>query len=200
MTVADIAGSTDDALKEAIAGVLTDLEEEETTNLANHIHSVATNLHTRDGGQPFPTTLVELLGYGVDEHVARSLMQHVYGATDIVIGLHTRKMVCALDLFDWEETGYEKKCNVKLKYVTASQVKKSIRTWIPKGQGKAFQDTMESLGAVLGRNEKGFWGGLTRVLNKRFSTKDKQALLKMVEDVICFYKATRSGGKKKCNL
>lgn len=200
MTVAEMAGSTADSIKDVIVDVLTDLDEDFAADIANHVHQIASSLHTRDDDAPFPTTLADLMECNVDEHVARCLMQHVFASTDIVIGLHTRKMVCALDLFDWEGTGAKQKCDVKMKQVTDAQVKKSISTWLPKGQGMGFQETMESLGARIGGNKKGFRGQLQAVANKRMATKDKQAVMKMADDIACFYKATKSGGRRKCNL
>ena len=195
-----MAGSDEDSLKDILVGVLTDLEEDFVANVASHLHKIATSLHTRGDGEQFPTTLVQLRDHKVDEHVARCLVQQVFGSPDIVVGLHTRKMVCALDLFDWEEAKFEKKCNLKMKYISASHVKRSINTWLPKGQGMIFQETMEGLGARIGSNKKGFRGKLQTLLNKRMATKDKQTVMKMADDIVCFYKATKSGGRRKDNL
>lgn len=139
-----------------------------------------------------PTSKSELLAMGVDDTVASLLMQNVFGSTDIVVGLHARKIVVALDLFDWEDCGAEEKSEIKMVNVKAGTVKKSCKTWVPKGEHCNFHDVMDSIGTLLGADQKGVWGRVKGVINQHFSTKDKKDLTDMAERITQFYKATRS--------
>ena len=102
MTVPEMAGATEAVLEAAIKG---DCDFDART-LASDLRDIAIALNGRPS---FPTTLDELEDCGIDSVVARQLMQQVYGSTDIVIGLHTRKVVVALDLIDWEDLSAERK-------------------------------------------------------------------------------------------
>ena len=46
--------------------------------------------------------------------VASKLLQQVFGQMDLFVGLHARKVVCAFDLVDWEESGTTFKQNIKM--------------------------------------------------------------------------------------
>ena len=189
MTVDQMAASNGDELQNAIGDGYTG------TSIGDDLHSIATEL-AKVGGV-VPTDKAGLLEIGVDETVTRLLMQQVFGSTELVIGLHTRKLVCALDMFDWEESGVSCKKDVKLVKIPAGHVTRSLTTWIPKGDGRTFQETMEGLGAAIGGNQIGFWGTLKSVINKHFSQKDKKELLEMATSIVQFYKATRSGGRRR---
>ena len=89
------------------------------------------------------------------------------------------------------------KQDLKMAKVTASQVKRSLLTWVPKGEGRTFLVTLEALGENIGRNEIGFWGKMTKVINERFPPKDKKPLLDMLTKIAQFHKSTQSGGKRK---
>ena len=92
MTVDQMAASNGDELQNAIGDGYTG------TSIGDDLHSIATEL-AKVGGV-VPTDKAGLLEIGVDETVTRLLMQQVFGSTELVIGLHTRKLVCALDMFD----------------------------------------------------------------------------------------------------
>lgn len=160
------------------------------------MHEIARKLIDAGGGV-FPTTLEEIKAVGVEDTVARLLMQRVFGSTEIVIGLNIRKITCALDMFDWEETEAKNKRELKMVKVTAPSVRQSLMTWLPKGDWREFQDTVESLGEVLGANKAGYWGQLKAVANKHYSPNEKKKVLSMVEEIIRFFKAKKSGGRKK---
>ena len=88
-----------------------------------------------------------------------------------------RKLVCALYLFDWEESGAKAKDELKMSKIPGIHVRKSLSVWIPLGQGRAFQDAMEALGEALGSIKQGF--GLARVI---YNAADK---------------VTKKGGRRK---
>jgi hypothetical protein len=129
--------------------------------------------------------------------VAALLMQQVFGSTELVVGLHARKLVCALDMYDWEESGATTKEAIKMSKIPAERFKKSLATWLPKGERRAFQDTMEALGSVLGENRVGMFGKMQGIIIRHNATKNKKQMTDMVEKIIQFYKVTKSGGKRR---
>ena len=160
---------------------------------ARILHTAQEIVHNHNG--IVPTDKVGLIAAGVDETVASYLMQQVYGRTDLVIGIHTRKVACALDMFDWEETGAKSKLDVKMVNITVNHVKKSLTTWID--DGILFQAAIECLGETIGKNKLGVWGNISAVVNKHFAPVDKKIVTGMTNNIVQFYKATKSGGKKK---
>jgi len=94
------------------------------------------------------------------------MMQHVFRCTDLCFGAAFRKVVVAVDLFDWEEGGVAEKENVKMAKIPLANVKKSVLTWLPNGQRLVIQDTLEVLAIAIGRNRSGFWGQLQKVANQ----------------------------------
>ena len=191
MTIEEMAGST-------VAELQSHIDPDDTKETVGTIlHAVATQLHN-DGGT-VPTTKDALVDCGVENIVARLLVHRVFGSTELVIGLHCRKVVCALDMFDWEESGANKKDSIKMARVPAGPVRSSLQAWLPKGQWQPFQEALDSLGRVVGANEVGFWGKLKTVVNKHYSPADKKKLMAMAESILQFYKATKSGERKKCN-
>lgn len=195
-TASQVAAKSGDEVQEIVAAVN---DDECLTGVGDHLTQIATHLMDEKYGEYVPTNKKDLILVGVDETVASMMMQHVFGSTDIVVGLHTRKLVVALDMFDWEESKVTQKKDVKMAKITAASVKRSLDTWLPLGDRRNFQDTMETLGAQLGDNEVGFWGKLTNTLNKHFSAKDKKSLLDMCNSVLQFYKVTRGGGRKRAS-
>ena len=83
------------------------------------LHAIATELNKPDHEGVVPSTKKELSSVKVDDNVAALLLQQVFGSTELVVGLHARKLVCALDMFDWEESGATKKQDVKMVKVPA---------------------------------------------------------------------------------
>ena len=189
MSVEQMAGSSAQALATCIG------DEEDEFGFGENIHQIATEL--QNNGGTVPTAKDDLVALGVDETVARMMMQQVFGSTHLVIGLHTRKVLCALDMFDWEASGAVSKKDVKMAKITGDHVKRSLETWLPKVETRTFQYTMESIGEVIGKNPVGFWGKLKAIINKNFSAKDKKIVFDMVESILRFYKATKSGGRRK---
>ena len=182
----------DAATVEDIASVI---ENKEATSLAEKIHALGSGVMS--SSEPFPSTLATLKELGADDIVARRVMQHVFGSNELVISIHCRKIVCALDMFDWEETGADKKDTVKMVKVQAKAVRNSLVTWLPKGEGRQFQDALDSLGEALGTKRVGSWGKVTATVNKHYAPKQKKKLIGMLEDISRFYKATKSGGRRK---
>ena len=134
---------------------------------------------------------------GLEDTLARYVTQGVFGSTELVVGLHLRKLVCALDLFDWEESGAKAKNELKMSKIPGIHVRKSLSVWMPPGQGRAFQDAMEALGEALGSIKQGFWGKLDRVIKRHYNAADKKLLMDMVTSVTQFYKVTKKGGRRK---
>lgn len=102
-------------------------------------------------------------------------------------------------MFDWEETGAANKESIKMAKVPAERVKKSIETWLPNCDRRSMQASMEALGGALAANEVGFWGKMEKAINRRFSINDKKRLKGITNKIMQFYKATKSGGRRKRN-
>lgn len=197
ISVAEMAETGAATLAEGIRDITN--QDEGADELAEEIHSIAVNLHERDG--TFPTTYNELTDeVGVPEDVAWLLMRQVFGSTQMSVSLYTRKIVCAIDFFDWEACDAVRKCDIKMKNVSASHVRRSLRTWLPIGIGSEFEAAMESLGDVIGGNPIGFWGQLKSLVNRHFPPADKHEVMAMAEQIRCFFKETKSGGRKKHDL
>jgi hypothetical protein len=187
----EIAGST-------VVDVQAIINDTDTTNLAGAtIHALATEVMKEPDSDIIPASRKALIAIKVDEHVACLLMSQVFGLTEVVIGLHAHKTVCALDVFDWEENGVAMKQDLKMAKVMASQVKRSLMTWVMKGEGRNFQQTLEAPGENTGRNVVGFWGVTTKVINQCFSPKDKKLLIDTTTRIAQFHKSTQSGAKRK---
>jgi len=159
------------------------------------IFVVATEL--KKVGSLVPYEKEGLKAIKVDDTVAALLMQQVFGSTELVVGLHARKIVTALDMFDWEETGVTKKGDVKMVKITAERVKKSLKQWMPKGEGRSFHDVMDSLGALIGSDDRGTWGKVKKTISLHFSPKDKKDLDEILLTITQFYKVTKSR-RRKC--
>lgn len=166
-------------------------------SIAKNIQSIAAELIKPEHNGRIPSTKQGLLGCNVDETVASLLMQHVFGSTELLVGLDTRKLLVALDMVDWEESGVKEKTDIKMAKVPAERVRKSLATWLPKGEGRTFQEFIENIGQILGANPVGFWGRLSRTLSQHFSSKDKKELQNMAENIVRFYKVTKSGGRRR---
>jgi endonuclease III len=140
------------------------------------IHTVASLLVNGHDGV-VPQTRAELLKLKVDATVSDLLLLDVFGAPQLVVGLHARKILVALDMVDWEETGATLKSDVKMVDVKAGNVKKSLQTWLPLGEKAGFHDLMESLGAIVSDKSCGVWGKVRRTINGNFNAKDKKSLI-----------------------
>ena len=198
ITIPTMAASTVETLTSTLKGE--DDEGEETlagcTALAETLLAMADAMNA--GPLHMPTTLDGLIAHKVPIPVARKLMQQVFGCTEIVVGPDTCKMVCAIDLIDWEGIeGVTLKSDIKLKSISADNVKRSLQTWLPRGHGLKFQDAMEALGDVIGGNSKGFWGKLQATIGRKFKGPDKDQVLEMVNDITRFYKVVKCGQRKK---
>ena len=144
-----------------------------------------------------PTREQEFKDCGIDSFVVHTLMQDVFGTTDLIIGLNIRKVVVAIDLIDWEALGVERRSDVKAKDLTAKHVKESVLTWLPKGLGLDFQKAVEKVGEAIGTNKIGFQGKLQACINKHFKPAEKDKLVAMRDAILRYYKATKCGAKKK---
>ena len=133
-----------------------------------------------------------LQSIGCDETTASLLMSHVFGSAELPVGLHARKILTALDMIDWEESGAEVKVRVKMVSLPAAYVRKSIKTWLPAGETRDFHDLMESLGGLLGNMKIGDWGKVKASLSS-LSPGEKKATQDMVETISQFYRAIRKG-------
>ena len=101
----------------------------------------------------------------------------------------------ALDMIDWEDLGVNAKADVKMAKLNGMKVKRSLLTWLPKGEAASFHDTMHSLGTLLSSKTHGEWGKVKAAISRHFVPKEKEALFKMIESIRQFYKATTSGGR-----
>jgi endonuclease III len=183
------------ASPEDVKGIIDDYECVGTLELAQTLFSVATAIQTKHDGL-VPQTKQGLQGIGVEEPVLSLMMQQVYGSSELIVSLHTRRTLVALDMVDWEESAAEKSA-VKMAKLTTEKVRKSLRTWLPKGESANFHDTMDSIGTLLSARKAGDWGRIQSAIQSHFSAKEKDALLGMIEAICQFYKATKGRGKKK---
>ena len=158
------------------------------------IHGAAVKLLQAPFEGVVPQNKEDLMKLDLDDTVASRIMQNVFGDTDLIVGLHTRKLVVALDMYDWEESGVKEKEEVKMAKIPVEHVKKSLLVWIPRGERRSLQDALESLGAAIGRNQSGFWGIYSKIAGSHFSTKEKKQLIDMAESICQFYKAVKGGG------
>ena len=143
-----------------------------------------------------PSSPAALEAVGLHESVSTPLLQRVFGCTGLHCGLNLRKLVCAVDLYDWEAAGVLSKLDLKMTKVPAAHVQKSMLTWVPQGERLAMQDLLEELAFAIGSRKQGFWGQCERMA-KRHTPKDKKILMDAATDIARFYKAVKSGGKAR---
>jgi len=98
-----------------VPAVLNDVDP--VGKVAKAIHNVSTNLSVEKLGWIVPCEASELKELKMDETVMGLLLNQVFGETELVIGLNARKLMVALDLFDWEESGTEERVDVKMALV-----------------------------------------------------------------------------------
>jgi len=193
-TSEEIAGQTVAKVQEVIS------VSDGANKFGKAIHEISTKLEAEKHQGQVPSTLGELKELKIDETVAGLLVNHVFGSSELVVGLNTRKLMVALDLFDWEESGAEQRVEVKMVKVPPNYIKASLNTWLPKGEKGNFQQLMEPLATAIGENKVGFWGSLKRTLTNSFAPKDKDLLLKLAEKIVQIHKSTRCGAAKKLIL
>jgi endonuclease III len=181
-----------------VDSVLSDFESNQKRNLevAETLLTVAAEIQNNHGGV-VPQTKEALKSIGLEEPLVSLLMQQAYAQSELVISLDTRKVLVALDMVDWEEFGAKSKSEVKMGKVTPQKVRRSLRTWLPKGEGVHFHDTMDSIGSLISARNVGGWGKIEKVISSHFSTKDKDALSGIIQAICQFSKATRSKRGKK---
>jgi endonuclease III len=178
-----------------VDNIIKDFECENTLGVARKLLAVATALYTHHEGL-VPQTKEGLKSIGVEEPVTSLLMQQVYGSSELVVSLHARKILVALDMVDWEEAGTNNKSDVKMVKLTPEKVAKSLRTWLPKGESVNFHSIMDSIGNLLSARSIGQWGMITDAISRHFSTKDKEALVSMTNTISQFFKATKQKKKR----
>lgn len=174
--------------------------DDEGGKLGKAIHDLSTVLNAKPFEGIVPSDPADLKELKLDDTVIGLLLNHVFGETDLVIGLNARKLMVALDLYDWEDSGAEERVEVKMVKVPSNYVKASLLTWLPAGEKRHFQELMEPLATAIGDYRNGFWGSLMRTLRRNFSPKDKDSLENMAEKVHQFHKATRTSTAKKILL
>jgi endonuclease III len=176
--------------------IIDDFEQDNTLELAQTLLDVATAIQNNHEGV-VPQTKEGLKAIGVEEPVSSLLMQQVYASSELVVSLHTRKILVALDMVDWEEVGVENKSEVKMSKVTAEKVRRSVRTWLPKGEAAKFHDTLDSIGNLVASKNLGDWGKIQHVISIDFSLKARETLVGMTQAIFQFYKATKTRRTKK---
>ena len=159
------------------------------------IVQVAIALNTNHNGR-VPCDKAALKNMGVDSTAALLLISQCFGATELIVGNHARKILTALDMVDWEEVAAEKS-KVKMSKLPGDKIKRSLRTWLKRGAAPSFHDTMDTMGNLLSARTQGDWGKIKATIQSHFSPKDKQQLLDMCKTICQFYKATRNGGRAK---
>jgi len=140
---------------ETVQSIVTNWDSE--SNAAQIIVAACTELVKAPYNGIVPSTFKGLKALKVCDDVIIHVMQHVFGCTDLHFGVAFRKLVVAIDLFDWEEGGVAEKENVKMAKIPLANVKKSVLAWLPNGQRLVVQDTLEALAIAIGRNRSGFW-------------------------------------------
>ena len=131
-----------------LQGIISEAAGDNHDGAGESIYTVATELLKDSYNGRVPTTKKDLLAVNVDPNVASLLMQDVFGLSELVVSIHARKIVIALDMIDWEETGATLKSLLKTQAISVYRVKESLSTWLPKGEALHFHDVMESLGTV----------------------------------------------------
>lgn len=174
-------------------------DETETDNgrmIARELESIAESLQEKHDGI-VPNNKKDLLAlFSTDDTTARLLLQQVFGSTELVIGLRARKICTALDMFDWEETGISQKTDLKMVKISAASIKRSLKTWMPKGTGSEFHDVIDTLGSFMAADRRGDWGKCCKHMSHHFSSKDKAILEDMYLSIMRFHKATKARKKK----
>jgi endonuclease III len=158
------------------------------------ICDVADTLLTPAYGGVVPRTRDKLEALKLSPVVLGLLLSHAFAMPEVVVGLHARKIVTALDMVDWEEAGTTMKTKVKMTDLPPSHVKKSLLTWLPPGQRGSFHDLMETVGTIVSDKTCGAWGKLKTCINGAFTAKDKKAITALVVTISQMY---RTGRKRR---
>lgn len=169
-------------------------EDKGNKKSAQEIVDVSTAIMASTGSVPHNRDALKALG--LDDTVVALLMTQVYASTELIVGTHARKILVALDMIDWEEVAKEKS-KVKMSSLPSDKVKRSLLTWLPRGEATHFHDTMDSIGNLLQARTQGDWGRIKSTIATRFSPKDNQALLSMAESICQFYKVVRATSKPR---
>lgn len=184
------------ATKDQLDAIILGVDPNHDSTAAEDIIAVSKELETDKYNGQLPQDKKGLMDLGVDETVVDYMMQHIFGVTDLVVGLPIRKLVVAVDLHDWEETGAKCKDDVKMTSITADRVKKSLLTWLPRGDRREIQDSLDTLCVVVANNHVGMWGRLKKVM-KHFPKKEREELGDMINNIYNFCRLTKRGKAKK---
>jgi hypothetical protein len=181
--------------RKGVLDVIDDFEVQDCDGLASTLLEIAKAI-VKDPHHGFvPQTKAGLRSVGLEEPLISLLLQQAYASSELVISPNTRKVLVALDMVDWEEFG-STKSQVKMGKVTPEKVQKGLRSWLPKGEGMHFHDTMDSIGGLIIARSSGDWGKLEKVLTSHFAHKEKEALLEMANSIFQLSKTTRASPKK----
>lgn len=182
--------STEEDIEELIHSV------HDYNDTASTIHELATGLKTKTSPGYVPTNFDGWNALGLDQTICFLVMQQVFGSTGIVATLNSRKVLCALDMFDWEDSGAIDKVSIKMDKISPRHIVESLQTWLPRNQRRSLQDSMEAIGTAIGNQNVGFWGKMDQIIKSRFSSRDKKLVGDMVTSINQFYKATKVGGRR----
>lgn len=177
---------------------------ESDDDLGQNVKTLAQKLNAPPYSGVVPSTNDGLLALGVEAPVASSLLVDTFGSTSPAIYLETKKLVCALDLFDWEEPQYWEagavvaKSVLKMDKIKDTHVRRSLETWVPAGDLTAFITTANALGSIL-PSSKGAWGTLMNALATGFSTKEREQAKDIMVAANRFFVAT-SRSKRRMDL
>ena len=160
------------------------------TRTVGDLQRLAGNLSKGKYLGSFPTNKTQLGNLGVDGVICSYFAQQVYGYCPggLNVGLHAKKIATALDLYDWqEETGLEKRTEVKMTNVSSSRLAKSLQKWLPSDLCLQFYDITENIGMLFGSHTTGAYGSVVKLINSDAATKDKSDLLEMVQSISQMY-------------
>jgi hypothetical protein len=193
-SVQEMTDATAEEVKEVINDFATD--QDVSLKLAKALLEIAAAIRDKHHGY-VPQTKVGLKSIGLREPLISLLMQQAYASSELVITLNTRKTLVALDMVDWEEFGAESKSEILMGKVTPDKVKRSLQTWLPKGERVHFYDTMDSVGGLISARTAGDWGKINKIIASHFSNSEKEALIDMANTIFQFSKTTRASANSR---
>lgn len=124
-----------------------------------------------------------------------------------LVDLHTKKILMALDLHDWEErpalpeqiqNGRRMRTGIVINDYTDKSIQSSLLTWVdPKTQFE-LQDAIIGVGKWIERKKKGYWGEFTQTLPENEKTRlANDKVEESCNRIFQYYRAMKGGGLKK---